>query len=155
MFYYNPLFSNYVKTNIGKEFLKIVSKHFPKSGFYGKLFNRNTIKISYSCMPNLEQEISNYNHKTLQNSNEIVDDDKKFCNCRVKSNCPVNGKCLTKGVIYKALTVSHKYKKKIYIGSTGREFKSRSYEHLQSFRSEVKKENTRLIRFILKLNMKY
>ena len=80
--------------------------------------------MSYSCVPNLENEISKHNHKTLQNSYDIVDDVRKLC--RIKSNCPVNGKCLTKGVIYKA-TVSHKNKKNIYKCSTGREFKFRYY----------------------------
>ena len=51
-------------------------------------------------MPNLEKQISKHNNKTLHNSYDIVDDDRKLCNCRVKSNCPVNGKCLTKEVIY-------------------------------------------------------
>ena len=67
VFYFNPPFSNSIKTNIGKEFLKLVSRHFPKSGFYGSIFNRNTIKISYSCMSNLEKELSNHNQKLLQN----------------------------------------------------------------------------------------
>ena len=35
-------------------------------------------------MPNLEKEISNHNRKTHQNFNEIVDDDKKLCDCRIK-----------------------------------------------------------------------
>ena len=154
VFYFNPPFSNCIKTNIGKEFLKIVSRHFPKTGFYGKLFNKNTIKISYSCMPNLEKEISNHNHKTLQNANKTSEDkDNKLCNCRVKSNCPVNGECLTKGVIYKA-TVSHDNNERIYIGSTGRQFKSRYYEHIQSFKNEVKKESTKLSRFIHKIKKK-
>ena len=62
-------------------------------------------------MPNLEKEISNHNHKTLQNFNETADDNKKLCNCIVKYNYPLNGKCLTKGVIYKA-TVLYKNKEK-------------------------------------------
>ena len=41
------------------------------------------------------------------NPDVIDDNNRKLCNCRIKSICPVNGKCLTKGVIYKA-TVSHK-----------------------------------------------
>ena len=52
VFYYNQPFRNCVKTNIKKEFPKVVSKYFPKSGIYGKIFNKNTIKISYSCMLN-------------------------------------------------------------------------------------------------------
>ena len=53
--------------------------------------------------------------------------------------------------LYKA-RVLHKNKKHIYIGSTGREFKSRYYEHIQTFRNEVKKENTRFIHKIKNKN---
>ena len=55
-------------------------------------------------MPNLEKEISKHNNKTLHNSFDIVDDDRKLCNCRVKSNCTVNGKFPTKeSYVYKHL----------------------------------------------------
>ena len=77
-------------------------------------------------MPNLEKELSNHNQKLLQN--ETTEENCKLCNCRTKNNCPVKGECLTKGVIYKA-TVMHNNKENIYIGSTGRQFKSRFYEH--------------------------
>ena len=150
VFYFNPPFSNSIKTNIGKEFLKLVSRHFPKSGFYGSIFNRNTIKISYSCMSNLEKELSNHNQKLLQNSNDTTEKNRKLCNCRSKNNCPVKGECLTKGVIYKA-TVMYNKKEHIYIGSTGRQFKNRFYEHTQSFNDVKKKESTRLSRFIHKI----
>ena len=52
----------------------------------------------------------------------------------------VNGICLTKGVIYSA-TVKHN-NQMIYFGSTGRQFKSRFYEHMQSFKNKSRKENT-------------
>ena len=68
-------------------------------------------------MPNLENEISNLTHKTLKNSNDVFDDDRKLFNCRIKSNCSVNAK----GVIKKA-KVSYKDKENIYIGSTVGEF---------------------------------
>ena len=42
------------KNKIRKRDLKLVDKHFPKDGPLNKIFNRNTIKISYSCMPNVE-----------------------------------------------------------------------------------------------------
>ena len=89
-------------------------------------------------MPNLEKEISKHNQKTLLNFDVVDDNNRKLCNCRIKPNCPVDGKFLTKGVIYKA-TVSYKNKNHIYKGSTGREFKSRYYEHAQSFRNDIKK----------------
>ena len=45
----------------------------------------------------------------------------------------------------------HKNKEKIYIGSTGRQFKARFYEHTQSLRSAINKKSTRLKRFIHKI----
>ena len=95
-------FSNWIKTNIGIEFLKLVSRHFPKSGFYGTILNRNTIKIYYSCSLTWKRNVQPY-HKTLQNSNKTADEDSKPCNC--KYNCPFNGERLTKGVIYKATAI--------------------------------------------------
>ena len=101
-------------------------------------------------MPNLEKELSNHNQKLLQNSNDTTEKNRKLCNCRSKNNCPVKGECLTKGVIYKA-TVMYNKKEHIYIGSTGRQFKNRFYEHTQSFNDVKKKESTRLSRFIHKI----
>ena len=73
-------------------------------------------------MSNLEKELSYHNYKLLQNSNKTTEENNKFCNCKSKTNCPVNGECFTKGVIYIA-TVMHNNKENIYIGSTGRQFK--------------------------------
>ena len=38
-----------VHTNIAREFLNLVSKHFPKNHRYRKIFNKNNMKVSYSC----------------------------------------------------------------------------------------------------------
>ena len=48
--WFNPPYSQNVKTNIGKTFLKLVKKHFPRGHKLYKIFNRNTLKLSYSCM---------------------------------------------------------------------------------------------------------
>ena len=40
--WFNPLYSQNVKTNIGKTFLKLLKKHFPKGHKLHKIFNRNT-----------------------------------------------------------------------------------------------------------------
>ena len=53
--WFNPPFSLSVKTNIGKLFFKILKKNFPKSNPFSKIFNKNTIKISYSCTRNMKQ----------------------------------------------------------------------------------------------------
>ena len=66
----NPHFSNNVETNVGRKFLSLLDKHFPKSSKYHKLFNRNNIKISYSCVPNIEQVTKDHNNAELQAQDE-------------------------------------------------------------------------------------
>ena len=51
--WYNPPYSANIKTNIGKTFLNLIKKHFPKTNKFHKIFNQNTVKISYSCMSNI------------------------------------------------------------------------------------------------------
>ena len=52
--WFNPPYSKTVKTKIGKFFLQLIKKHFPKEHRFHKIFNRNTLKLSYSCMPNIK-----------------------------------------------------------------------------------------------------
>ena len=56
--WFNLPCSKNVVTNIGKTFLQLIDKHFPKSSRLHKIFNRNSIKISYSCMKNVKAIIS-------------------------------------------------------------------------------------------------
>ena len=56
--WFNPPYSSTVKTNVGKLFLKLVKQHFPKGHKLHKIFNKNTIKVSYSCLKNM----SSVNH---------------------------------------------------------------------------------------------
>ena len=56
------------------------------------------------------------------------------CNCRNKSNCPLEGKCLTPKVIYQADVkndVDNEYK--FYYGLTETSFKERFRNHTKSF----------------------
>ena len=59
--WFNPPFSVNVKTKVGNYFLNLIRKHFPPRHKFSKLFNRNTIKVSYSCMPNIKAEIHKHN----------------------------------------------------------------------------------------------
>ena len=71
---YFPKKSCVEKTNIGKIFLKSIDSCFPKNHVLRKIINRNTVKISYSCMPNFKQKISNHNlkiQKTEKTGNQI------------------------------------------------------------------------------------
>ena len=43
--WFNPRYSSYVKTNVGKVFMKLIVKHFPKHHRCYKIFNKNMIKV--------------------------------------------------------------------------------------------------------------
>ena len=91
--WYNPPFSKNVKTNVGKCFLSLIDQHFPKSHPFQRIFNRNTLKLSCSCMPNVKTIISNHNKAQINKSDPINDTtDDSNCNCRNSSTCPMNGK---------------------------------------------------------------
>ena len=56
--WFNPPWSLNCKTKVGAKFLELVRTSFPPSHPLHKIFNRNTLKVSYSCMPNFSQVIS-------------------------------------------------------------------------------------------------
>ena len=57
-----------VRTNIGKTFLKLI-KHFPRDHRLHKIFNRDTLKLGYSCMSNMPSIIKPHNCKLLSTKN--------------------------------------------------------------------------------------
>ena len=50
---------------VRKRFQEIGDKNFTEDHSYSKVFNRNTLKLSYSCKTNMRQLIMAYNHKLL------------------------------------------------------------------------------------------
>ena len=64
--WFNPPFDARVKTNLGREFLKIVRECFPRRHVLHAIFNRNTLKLSYSCMPNVKSIISTHNKNLIK-----------------------------------------------------------------------------------------
>ena len=66
---FNPPFNINVATNVAKTFLALIDKHFPKDKRLSKTFNRNTIKVSCSFLPNVKQTISNNGHRLLRARN--------------------------------------------------------------------------------------
>ena len=87
--WFNPPFSANVKTNIGRKFLNLIDKHFPPSSKLNKIFNRNTVKVSYSCMPNMRSIINQHNARTLSNHSQQnqAPKNENHCNCSSKGNC--------------------------------------------------------------------
>ena len=96
------------------EFLKLVDKHFPKNSTLHKCYNRNTLKVSYSTMANIGSIIQSHNKKLL---GESILPTEKGCNCRKPQECPLDGKCLTESMIYKALVTDETNQTKYhYVG---------------------------------------
>ena len=98
--WFNPPYNMNVKTNIGKAFLFLVKKHFPPKHKYRSLFNKNTIKLSYSCMENVEQIIKKHNAKILKSTKKVEPETRKNCNCQKASSCPMSGNCQNKCIVY-------------------------------------------------------
>ena len=146
--WFNPPYSMNVSTNVGRRFLNIVKECFPDGHRLKKIFNKNTLKVSYSCMPNLDSKIKSHNKVLLENDDtKKADTTVKLCNCRDRTKCPLDGKCLTKEVVYRATVVSAQ-EKATYVGITGDEFKTRYRNHLSSFKNESKRNSTELSKFI-------
>ena len=98
--WFNPPYSANVKTIISRMFLRLIDKHFQRHQKYHKLFNRNNIKISNSCMPNMTNVIRNYNTSLLKVPTPT---DIKECSCRQKTECPLDKKCLSGYLVHNAL----------------------------------------------------
>ncbi|KAK3745373.1 hypothetical protein QZH41_001401 [Actinostola sp. cb2023] len=124
--WYNPPYDRNVKTNVGKEFLRIIDKCFPPSNKLHKIFSRNTVKISYSCMPNVARIIDGDNKR--KRGNDRNTDPGKMCSCPKSTVCPLGGECLAKNIVYQA-TVTCGDEVESYVGLTATDFKAR--EELQ------------------------
>lgn len=64
-------------------------------------------KISYSCMNNVEKIINSHNSNIREFNANCLQKENSTCNCRVKTECPVEGVCMTENVVYEA-TISTK-----------------------------------------------
>ena len=53
--WFNPPFNKAVSTNIEKIFLRLINRHFPKFHRLHKVFSRNTVKVSCSCIQNMSK----------------------------------------------------------------------------------------------------
>ena len=99
--WFNPPFSMIVATNIGKNFFLLLNESLT-NGKLHKIINNNAIKLSNSCMDNMNQKIDNRNRKIMSNGRER-EEFTGTCDCRDKTTCPLKGKCLQEGVVNKAI----------------------------------------------------
>ena len=82
--WFHPLLSKNISAKNGKSFLSLLDFHFPENHIYHSIFNRNKIKVSYSCMHDIKSIINNHNMKVLNNTAET----KESCNFRNENNTP-------------------------------------------------------------------
>ena len=145
--WFKPPYSQNVKTNIRKLFVKLVRKHFPKNNKYHKIFNLNTLKLSYCCTTNVGNIIKQHNSEVLSKPN---DNNNHKRNYRSKPNCPLNGECLTQCLVYKATstTSSNSF---VYYGASEGEIKTRNNNHIKSFRHRECMNETELSKHVWNL----
>ena len=90
-------------------------------------------------MKNLGSIINAHNKKVLEEKPAYQLGE---CNCRVKTDCPLKGHCLTSNVLYEATIKANipNYQEKLYKGVSGTVFKTRFNNHEKAF-NHVKYKN--------------
>ena len=124
-----------------------MKKHFQPGHRYYSIFNKNSLKLSYSCSTNIENLIKGHNSKIL---NASKTQKQKLCNCRNKDQCPLNRDCLAKCIVYKA-EVIHDNTTETYYGQCEGEFKTRYNNHTKSFHHQKHRHETELSNRVWKL----
>ena len=101
------------------------------------------MKISYSCTRNSKTIINSHNAQILFPKKST---EQRTCNCLNKENCPLEQKCLTTNIVYKAKVTSNNgnYQEKVYFGSCESTFKKRFSNHKKSFNLNEYKNETEL-----------
>ena len=113
-----------------------------------KIFNRNNVKLSYSCTPNMGSIITAHNKKLTTNQEN---DANRPCNCR-KYACPLDGQCRSSAIVYKAkVETEDTSKRREYIGMAETDFKTRFYGHESSFRNSHHRSKTTLAQYVWQL----
>ena len=102
-------------------------------------------------MRNVKTSISNHNHQLLKQRAKPP----TSCNSRSPSGCPLNGKCLTESLVYKAkITRTNVKETKIYIQMTSGTFKKRYANHKKSFNNPRSSTETELAKYVWELKNK-
>ena len=121
------------------------NKWYMASSRNSKILNRNTIKVSYSCIGNMKSLINRHNAKILQTKAPA---EAKGCNCRKNSTCPLNRACLTESLVYKATVLAENHEPQTYIGMTEHNVKTRIRNHKMSFENSNYSSSMTLSKYI-------
>ena len=94
----------------GKKFVTLTDKNFPKENELHKICKRNTMKISYSYMDNMETIIKAH-YKII---NKDLNRTQETCNCSRKEDCPRPGKSTVQNITYEATVTTTNEGKKLH-----------------------------------------
>ena len=167
--WFNPPWCSSVSTNVGRKFLNLLERCFPATHPLSKIFNRRTVKISYSTMPSLGRIIEGHNSKVMRG--EVAEVPKRpwgNCSCprrtREAGECPLGGECLAENIVYRASVevkadeevpaVVELTPVKTYLGLSSTEWKERLGNHKQTFKKASRKGETCLSSYIWELKAK-
>ena len=125
--------------------------HFPNSNKLHKIFNRNTVKISYCCTENLSSIIQTHNQKVT--NVKITPRDQ--CNCKNRNDCSLDGNCQTTDAIYKCFVSTIVNPDKIYLRTAVENFTKRYYNYKTSFKNREKENNATLSKYVWEVKDKY
>ena len=109
-----------MSTNVVKRFLGLLDKHFPPNNQLHKIFNEKTVKVNYSCTPNVGSIIKLHNEKLTN-----AETSKQKIVSRKKEECPLKNKCRSNDIIYKCVVTAKGHPRKVYLGTKEGEFKQR------------------------------
>ena len=107
-------------------------------------------------MSNIKTIINNHNNAEIAKS-KSTEVDRKNCNCRKTTTCPMDGNCNNESIIYQA-EVTTPNTRETYIGLCDTTFKLRYRNHIRSFKNEQYRRATELSKYIWNLkdqNIKY
>ena len=144
--WFNPPYSLNVQTNVGKEFLSLLDKHFPRGH---EIINRNTVKMSYRCLPNMGRKVSNHNNKVLKGYTNSTPQAPASCNCQInsKQDCPMPGACNQDGAIYEAIVSTKDGRRESYVG-LAKNFKKRYSKHKRTLKDRRVDGQTTLSNYV-------
>ena len=120
--------------------------------YFIKSFNKKSVKISYSCMRSMSSIISAHSCSTLNPPKTSFG-----CNCRNRSMCPLQSKCLSPNIVYQAdITNNVDDQRRVCLGLSETYLKDRFRNHVRNFNNEIHYNKTELSKYVcdLKRNKK-
>ena len=112
--WFNPPYSKNVATNIGKKLFSLLSMCFPPENKLYKIINKNTIKLSYSCMNSIHQIITSHNKTVLSNEKSEAEQT-RYANAGIKHHALSKANASKKVLYTKQLSCKVTQANKVHI----------------------------------------